>query len=169
MFFWRRLTRAAAWWCIILTAALITIEPVGARLTGDEFFGAGAWTLRSLGVLPQDCGRGWMLASQLLFDAAFPFLVLVFVSLLTRPPPAEVVEQFYGKMKTPVGKTLDLEAAAMEETRLRPDRFEQTKLFPGSSWEFAKWDRVDALGFAACCAISGGILASLWIALSALG
>ena len=45
----------------------------------------------------------------------------------------------------------------MAETRRDPHRFDHVKLFPRSSWEFTKWDRVDTIGFVACCAVSGGI------------
>lgn len=96
---------------------------------------------------------------QFFFDGLFPFAVLFLVSLVTRPTDPARVAFFYGKMKTPIGKTPELEAAAMEETRLRPDRFEDTKLLGRNSWwEFCRWDRVDAIGFIACCAISGGIV-----------
>ena len=67
-------------------------------------------------------------------------------------------DQFYGKMKTPVGDTPELEAAAMEETRRNPGRFDHTKLVRNSTWEFCKWDRVDTIGFLICCAVSGAII-----------
>jgi SSS family solute:Na+ symporter len=96
---------------------------------------------------------------QFFFDALFPFAVLVAVSLLTRPTEKARVDFFYGKMKTPVGATPELEAAAMEETRLNPTRFDDTKLFGRNSWwEFCKWDRVDGVGFIACCALSAAIV-----------
>ena len=48
----------------------------------------------------------------------------------------------------------------MEATRLNPTRFEDTKLFGRNSWlEFCKWDRVDTVGFLACSALSGVIIA----------
>jgi hypothetical protein len=37
----------------------------------------------------------------------------------------------------------------------------------GSSWEFAKWDKVDAIGFIACLGVSGGILTGFWMVLRA--
>jgi hypothetical protein len=51
------------------------------------------------------------------------------------------------------------------ETRTNPARFDQTKVFSGSSWEFTKWDRTDGLGFAACCAASASIIALIWLVL----
>ena len=97
--------------------------------------------------------------AQFLFDGFFPFLVLFIVSLLTRPPERARIDQFYGRMKTPVGATPELEAAAIAATLAEPQRFDHTKLLgAGSAWEFAKWDRVDTIGFAACCATSGAIV-----------
>jgi SSS family solute:Na+ symporter len=95
---------------------------------------------------------------QMFFDALFPFILLIVASLLTRPTDPGRVAFFYGKMKTPVGATPELEAAAMEETRLHPTRFDDTKLLPRSNWEFCKWDRVDGVGFLACSALSAAIV-----------
>jgi hypothetical protein len=98
--------------------------------------------------------------AQFFVDGLLPFLFLVVFSYLTRPTEKSRVDQFYGKMKTPIGDTPESEAAAMELTRQQPGRFDHTKLFGAkSNWEFAKWDRVDAVGFIVCCAISGGIIA----------
>ena len=84
--------------------------------------------------------------------------MLIIVSHLTRPSEPQMVARFYGKMKTPVGDTPELEAAGMEETYRNPQRFDHTKLLPGTNWEFCKWDRVDTIGFLICCAISGAIV-----------
>jgi hypothetical protein len=95
---------------------------------------------------------------QFFFDGVFPFVVLLAVSLLTRPTDAGRVALFYGKMKTPVGRTPELEADALEATRREPGRFDHTKLWPRSNWEFCRWDRVDTLGFLACSALSTAIV-----------
>ncbi|HUR58670.1 MAG TPA: hypothetical protein VM029_13240, partial [Opitutaceae bacterium] len=63
----------------------------------------------------------------------------------------------------------ELEAAAMQETRLHPTRFDDTKLFPRSNWEFCRWDKVDTIGFIACCALSGVIIALFVFLLKAAG
>jgi len=97
-------------------------------------------------------------AATFYFDGLFPFMVLLLVSYLTRPTDKARVDQFYGKMKTPVGDTPELEAAAMAETRRNPGRFDHTKLVRDSTWEFCKWDRVDTIGFLICCAVSGAII-----------
>ncbi|MBI5382892.1 MAG: hypothetical protein HZA31_13420 [Opitutae bacterium] len=103
------------------------------------------------------------LAAQYFWDGLFPFVVLILVSFVTRNRDQARVDFFYGKMKTPVGATPELDAAAMEETRRNPHRFAHTKLFGArSAWEFGKWDKVDTVGFLACCAVSGAIIALFW-------
>jgi hypothetical protein len=75
------------------------------------------------------------------------------------------VALFYGKMKTPVAETPELDAEEMEKTRRSPSRNDHRKLFPNSSWEFTKWDKVDTIGFLACCAVSAAIIGLFLLAL----
>jgi hypothetical protein len=56
------------------------------------------------------------------------------------------------------GRHAELEAAAMEETRKNPTRFDNTKLIPSSNWEFCRWNKADTIGFLACCAVSFSIV-----------
>lgn len=81
---------------VLLTAGLIFIEPLGARATGIENFSAGAWLLRHSGLNSSGYGPGGMLAAQF-FDALFPFIVLLGVSLVTRPPEWRQSTSFSGK------------------------------------------------------------------------
>ena len=192
MFFWRRLTRTAVWGCVLVSNVLILILPYSVQLFpglvhGDlRFFdaavpqvpgdhlsplvGAGRYnleasTLHRWGLPVSGAGPSELLALQFLVDAAIPFLLLIGISLLTRPPSPSTVSRFFGIMKTPIGITPELEAAAVAETRRDPGRFDQQKLFPNSDWEFTRWDRTDALGFAFCAVIAGGILGGFWLIL----
>jgi SSS family solute:Na+ symporter len=97
-------------------------------------------------------------AVQFFFDGGLPFIVLILVSLLTKAPEREKVNYFFGKMKTPVGATPELEVATMEETRRNPGRFDHTKLFPNSNWEWTKWDKTDTIGFVICLGVSAAIV-----------
>lgn len=114
--------------------------------------------LSKLGLRPERLSATGRETAQFLFDGGFPFIVLLIVSWLTKPTDPRRVAQFYGKMKTPIGATPELEEEAMAETRRNPHRFDDTKLFPRSQWEFTKWDRVDTVGFLACCAVSAAIV-----------
>ena len=68
-------------------------------------------------------------------DAVLPVFLVIGASVVTRPPRRERIDQFFGKMKTPVGSTREEEAAAVEETRKHPHRFDHLKLWPRSSWD----------------------------------
>ena len=139
---------------------LVRINPAdpASPLEGKGRFNFECWTLSRLGLDVAKMAPEGREAVMFYFDGLFPFLVLVVVSYLTRPTDAARVALFYGKMKTPVGDTPSLEEAAMEETRRNPARFDHTKLFPGSNWEFCKWDRVDTVGFLVCCMVSAAII-----------
>jgi hypothetical protein len=139
---------------------LVRIHPddPASALEGRGRFNFECWTLNQLGLDVAKLAPQGREAATFYFDGLFPFIVLLLVSYLTRPTEQSRVDQFYGKMKTPVGDTPELELAAMAETRRNPGRFDHTKLFPSSSWEFCRWDRVDTVGFLICCAVSAAII-----------
>ena len=131
---------------------------LSSAMVGSGRFNLECWLLSKVGLQPGAMSRSQRLTAQFFFDGLFPFAVLIITSLLTRPTDPARVAQFYGKMKTPVGATPELEVAAMDETRRNPARFDHTKLLPASNWEFCQWDKVDTIGFLACSALSGGIV-----------
>ena len=129
------------------------------RLEGRGRFNLEAYLVSRLGIDMAGLGFNARLSLQYLWDAVFPFVILIMVSLMTQKSQGGHVALFYGKMKTPVAATPELDLAAMDATRAAPQRFEHLKLFgAGSSWEFTRWDRVDAVGFAVCCVLSGGLI-----------
>lgn len=209
IYFWRRLTAAAVWSAVIVSALLNIIFPsliapkidaiarsenltrqveVGTRLApvffesvvrenpadpasariGTKRFHVELYLLNAAGLNVDALSPSGRNAARFMFDGFFPFLVLIGVSLFTRQPDKARTDQFFGKMKTPVGATPEAEVAAMAATRAQPHRFDDTKLFgAASTWEFGKWDKVDTIGFIACLAVSAGILACFWALLRA--
>jgi len=131
---------------------------LASSLVGGGRFNLECWLLSQAGFDTAGRSPSQRLTAQFFFDGIFPFAVLIVASLLTKPTDPARVAQFYGKMKTPVGDTPELEAATMAETRRHPTRFDHTKLLPWSNWEFCKWDRVDTIGFLICSALSGAIV-----------
>jgi hypothetical protein len=117
-----------------------------------------AWLIGKCGVDVAAMSPTERFTLQFFFDALFPFVVIVVVSWLTPRGDPQRIAVFYGRMKTPVGASPELEVAAVEETRRNPTRFDDTKLLPRSNWEFCKWDRVDTVGFLICSALSGAIV-----------
>jgi Na+/proline symporter len=126
------------------------------------------YLLNGLGLRAGGLTAGGVLAAQFFFDGLFPFAVLIGVSLLTPRTEEGRLDRFYGKMKTPVGPTPELDALAVAETARHPARFDNLKLFPASDWEFCRWTREDAVGFLACCVISTAILGFFWLLLRLL-
>lgn len=207
IFFWRRLTAAAVWTAVIVSALVNIIVPswVGpnveaiarspaltqrvdvqgraypvffesvvrerptdptSALVGQGRFHTELWVLDRVGLDVAALTPSGRNAARFIYDGLFPFLVLIIVSLFTRRPDAARTDFFFGKMKTCVAGSPELDAAEMEATRRDPGRFNHTKLFgPNSSWEFARWTKVDAVGFIVCLFVSGAILAGFWFVL----
>ena len=136
-------------------------------LVGSGRFNLECLVLSKVGLNAAALSPNQRLTAQFFFDGFFPFAVLIIASLLTRPTDPARVAQFYGKMKTPVGDTPELEAATMEETRRNPTRFDDTKLLPSSNWEFCAWTRVDTIGFLICSALSAAIVGLFLVVLRA--
>lgn len=81
-----------------------------------------------------------------LFRIIVPFMVLMLVAWFTKKEAEDVLDQFYGKMLTPVVGTHDDDEHAMALTRANPTRLNHLKIFPDSDWEFRRWNREDLIG-----------------------
>lgn len=137
-------------------------------LIGQKRFHVEVWVLDKVGLDVAALSPSGRNAARFIYDGLFPFVVLFGVSLFTLRPDRRRTDLFFGKMKTPVGATPVLEEQGMAETDRVPGRFDDTKLFgANSSWEFTKWNKVDAIGFVACLALSFGILGAFWLLLRA--
>ena len=147
------------------SVARIHPEDPGSPLEGRGRFHVELYLLDLAGLDMEEMAPSDRFAARFFFNVISPFALLIGLSLLTRPAARERIDQFYGKMKTTVGPTPELDAAAMEETLRDPRRFDHLKLFPRSSWEFTKWNRVDTIGFVVCCLLSGAIIGLFWLLL----
>ena len=94
----------------------------------------------------------------------FPFLILIIVSLCTKPQDKESLDRFYVKMKTPVHDDKEQDLREMELSYQNPDRFDYRKLFPDSNWEFDRFTKTDIKGIAF---FSGGAV-TIFLALYAV-
>lgn len=126
--------------------------------TGKGLFRTEVFLLKLLGIDVAGFSPAQLLTTRYLVDALLPIGLLIGVSLLSRPTDPVRVARFYARMKTPVAPTLEADAAAVEASYANPTRYDHLKLFPNSNWEFTKWDKRDALGFLACCALVGVVL-----------
>ena len=76
-----------------------------------------------------------------------PFPVLFLVAFVTKPDDKKRLDRFFIKMKTPVLLDPVADAKEMKLSYENPGRFNHKKLFPNTSWEFNKWDKIDGGGF----------------------
>lgn len=83
---------------------------------------------------------------RLIIRGAWPFLILIIVSLLTKPCEKDRLDRFFVKMKTPVVRGPEEDERQLALSYENPQRFDYKKLFPNSNWEFEKLDRVTIKG-----------------------
>ena len=96
-----------------------------------------------------------------LFRIIIPFLILMLVAYFTKPQKKEILDQFYGKMLTPVVGTHEDDELEMALTQANPTRLNHLKIFPESNWEFRKWNREDWIGVIVSCLAVMSVVALL--------
>jgi solute:Na+ symporter, SSS family len=101
-----------------------------------------------------------------LIKIILPFSVIIFVSLLTRPDNAQGLDRFYVKMRTPVSADRQEDDAQMALSYANPQRYQDRLLFPNSSFEFFKWNRVDVIGFVVSAVTVLAIIGFLYLLLN---
>lgn len=126
--------------------------------TGKGLFRTEVYLLSLFGFDVAGFSAAALLTTRYMVDLMLPIVLIIVVSLLTRPADPVRVARFYARMKTPVAATLEADALEVEASYANPTRYDHQKLFPRSSWEFTKWDKRDAVGFICCCALVGVVL-----------
>ncbi|NEW81891.1 MAG: sodium:solute symporter family protein [Mariniphaga sp.] len=96
-----------------------------------------------------------------LFRIIIPFLVLMLVAFFTQPEDKKILDQFYGKMLTPVVGTHEDDEREMALTQANPTRYNHLKIFPDSNWEFRRWNREDWVGVVVSCMAVVSVIALL--------
>ncbi|MFC1544829.1 sodium:solute symporter [Gemmatimonadota bacterium] len=102
---------------------------------------------------------------RLPFRIVLPIVMMILLSLFTAPVNKRVLDKFYVRMKTPVKPDPEEDRREVELSYSDPGRFESQKIFPGTNFEFTKWDKVDIVGFA--LGLLGTVLViglTLWMA-----
>jgi solute:Na+ symporter, SSS family len=118
---------------------------------------------RMIGLDLQNMKPSTLLTLRYLIASFLPFIILIPISMLTRDKGLEEnIARFYVKMKTKVISDREKDRAELEKSYADTTRFDHTKLFPSSSWEFCKWDREDFWGVMASLGLTVGILLGFW-------
>jgi SSS family solute:Na+ symporter len=85
---------------------------------------------------------------RMLTRLVFPFLILILVSLLTKPDHNKTTERFFLKMRTRVrGLGAEVDEQDLEEAYSNPEKTKEVLLFPNTSLEIYKWNKQDVYGF----------------------
>ena len=104
-----------------------------------------------------------LLTIRYLVDAFLPFIILIPISLFTKDKGLEEnIARFYVKMKTKVNADSEKDNAVLQKSYDNPTRFDHTKLFPKSNWEFCKWTKEDTWGFLISTALTAVIVGLFW-------
>jgi len=131
--------------------------------TGIGRFQAEIWIMSWFGIDFTSWTKPQLTAARFFFDALFPFLILFFVSFVTRPGGKIHLDRFYAKMYTPVQPTAEEEEKALQTAYENPEMYNSRKLFRNSDWEMLKPRKIDYLGFFGSWGLVGIIIFLLWL------
>jgi len=138
--------------------ARIRAEDPNSPKIGIGRFEAEVWVLSWLGVDFTRFTKAQLVATRFFFDALFPFVLLFWLSFLTRPVPKLDLDNFFGKIHTPVRPTPEQDQNAVEEAMAHPEKWEGEKIWPGSNWEIMKPQKADVIGFGGTWLLVGVII-----------
>jgi Na+/proline symporter len=151
--------------CFFETVARIDPKNPDAGYEGLGRFFTENYVLYLIGVPVQRFTPAGIVTARWLFDGLFPFVCLIFFSLVTKRTAVERADGFYVKLKTPVAATPEEDREEVARSYQEPHRFDHLKLFPWSNWEFTKWSKKDFVGFFGCWVVVGVILGFLYVVL----
>ncbi len=141
------------------TTRVVVDWPEGTKLRGVGNFRLDYLLYQLVGVDFSELSEATISTMELVPKIIFPFLVMIVVSFVTRPPSKEAIDRYYAKMHTPVDPDPQIDQAKLEDAIAHPERMEARKLFPGTSLEFQRPTVTDIVGFvisfAVCFAIIG--------------
>ena len=124
---------------------------------------------KMIGLNLKDMTPSQLLTVRYLIDAFLPFIFLIPISMLTKNKGLEEnIARFYVKMKTRVIADREKDKAELQKSYDNPTRFDHTKLFPKTNWEFCKWTKEDILGFLGCSVLSAIIVTAFWLLIKTL-
>jgi solute:Na+ symporter, SSS family len=128
------------------TTQVVMRYPEGTRLQGNGNFQLDFLLYKFVGLDMTSMTNATLDTLSLPPKIITPFLVMIFLSLLTRPNSKVGLDRYYIKMKTPVVPDHEQDMRNLEEAYAEPEKLEDKKLFPGSSLEFSKPTRTDVIG-----------------------
>ncbi len=135
---------------------------------GEGQFRFQLWLIGLTGIDLRDFSSAGLSALSFSFDIVFPFVILFLVSMVSRPNSGRVLREFYARVHTPALADAHEDHMEVQKRIEDPLLIERDKLFPGTDWEFSKWSKRDAIGFALCWAGVAAIVC-IYLAIGHLG
>jgi SSS family solute:Na+ symporter len=135
-------------------------KPVGDHKIGFGLLKVELLALDLLGVKLENNSYSVNETISMLVRILVPFAVMFIVGLATKPQDREHLDRFFARLRTPIHPDPALDAAEVERTLVDPTRH-ATRLLPGTSWEFTRWDRRDWFGVWYCTAGALGVIVLL--------
>ncbi len=135
------------------TTEVVMAYPPGTRLQGQGSFQLDFLLYGLLGMDLTTKSNATLETLELPTVIVAPFLVMVLLSLVTRPNEKQALDRLYVKMKTPVDPDPEADRRELEKSYTNPSRFDHRRLFRGGSLELQRPTAADAIGFLACFAI----------------
>jgi SSS family solute:Na+ symporter len=127
-------------------------------LVGQGLFRIQLYFCHSLGFDLQGLNKAMLSTISFIFDVFFPFIILLVVSLLTKPNSDPALTKFYACILTPTVADHAQDAKNVQDMINDTELFKSKKLFPNSNWMFWKPTKLDIWGFIGCWILVGFII-----------
>ncbi len=132
--------------------------PAGIQRYGAGLAQPNLLLLHALGINLKTWPKAVLAAVPFYMNALMPFILLIIVSLLTKPTDEKSLDTFFAKLHTPVSTDPVTDQREVALSIKEPHRFDQQKLFPGSAWEIMKPSRIVTYGFIICFGIALAVM-----------
>ena len=136
------------------------------RFFGKGLFSTELWIIEKLGINLEANPYALNETLRILFRTLLPFVIMILVSMMTRPDPTEVLDTFYAKMRTKVLPDPEADSREVALSLQDPHRFDHLLVFPRTKLEIYKWTRQDFVGFALSVMGVGFVLLFIWVLVS---
>ena len=133
------------------------------RLYGKGRFNIELWIMEKCGINLQTNPYALNETLRILFRTLLPFIILIVTSLLTKPDPQNILDNFYAKMRTKVNPDPEIDAREVELSVQNPARYDSLLLLPKTQFELYKWNKQDWIGFILSVAGVGLVLLFIWL------
>jgi solute:Na+ symporter, SSS family len=118
------------------------------KLQAQGYFFPELILLQSLGIEMNKLPYALNETIRMMIRLLFPFIILILVSLFTKPNNDVITSRFFLKMRTRVrGFGPEADQRDVEEAYANPEKTKEMLLFPNTSLEIYKWNKQDIVGF----------------------